>query len=222
MKTIIAAALSFILASCATRKPEPLVVAPTAPPKAVPVAPAAVEVRAGVRDGSVAAERLEVQVDGMRRTAAGLRETMQRAVDEAARLREAKTATEAEIDALWKMLSNSNDHAKNLFDEVERSKATAADLRAKLATAEKSVEDLIRIAANKDAEADGLRLQNADLVKALDSSVRAHETTKRALSKAEGDAALGSYIKAMGWVIVIAAILIAAAKLFMPPFPLKS
>lgn len=218
MKTIIPLLLAIFLASCASR-PEALVVAPSAPPKAVPVAPAAVEVRAGVRDGSAAAQKLEVQVDGMRRTAAGLRENMQRAMDEASRLRAAKTATEAEIDGLWTMLSNSNDHAKNLFEEAERSRATAADLRGKLAAAEKSVEDLIRIASNKDAEAEVLRSQNADLVKALDASSRNHEATKASLRKAERNAALGSWVKSMGWVILIAAILLVAVKsLVRPPF----
>ena len=215
VEALIAACLCLAFTGCGSA-PEPGIVRPTPPPVAAPVAPVAEAVRRDAAASAIVATRLEGQVVGLQRSTANLRDGMQKALDEAARLRDAKAASEAELDALWKMLTDSNEKARNLFAEVEAARASADEQRDLRVAAEQNLISLARAASLRDAENETLRTQNADLVKSLDAAARHQAALTDKLRKAERNAALGTYVKGCVWFLGIAAVILLALKIFKP------
>lgn len=147
MKWLLALAVA-LLASCAS-KPSPSAIAPPAPPRAVQVAPEVSK----LRDQITVADRSVAVID------AGAKEAAKAATaarQEAERLKVQKSASEAELDGLWKQLQTVE--IRNLFLEAETSR-----LAANLTDARDTAAKLQQHAAAKDAEADQLRAGHAHL-----------------------------------------------------------
>ncbi len=109
---------ALLACSCAPRA-IPVSGVPTAPPRAVPAAPAAqAAARSASATGAVSA-KLESRVEDLQQKATGLRKGINAAVTEADRLRQQKTASEKEIDALWQMLAGHEAKVRDLFAEAE-------------------------------------------------------------------------------------------------------
>lgn len=203
-----------VFVSCAPA-PKALVVAPSAVPSAPSVAPVAESVRADVAAGGAVSARLEGQVAGLQKSAANLRDGMEKSLAEVERLRTAKAATEAELDALWKMMADSNERVRNLFAEAEAARASADEQRDLRAKAEKSLMDLARVSSLKDAEVTSLRAQRDDMAAALQASARNQQSLEQRLRSAERNAALGSWVRSMGWTALGAVILISGLYVFL-------
>lgn len=146
-------ALVFVwLTSCAPNRLPPASV-PTPPPRAVPVAPEASKVRESI----AVADRTAVVIDTTAKDAA---RAATEARKEAERLKTQKSAAPAELDRLWQDLQSLE--ARNLFMETQASR-----LVANLTDARNTAAILQQVAAEKDAEADGLRSQNTQLGKTV-------------------------------------------------------
>jgi hypothetical protein len=207
---------ALLVCSCATTAPKPPVARYTAPAAAAPVSPVAESVRADVAATGVVAARLEVQVEGLRKSADTLRTGMTTALAEVDRLRVAKTATATELDSLYTMLANSTVQVRDLFAEAESARETAASQRELRTKAETSLAALARAAAARDAEAASLRLQHADMAALVNDQAQANTALEIKLAKSEKNAALGSYVKGCIWVAAIGFLIFMALKIYKP------
>lgn len=179
----------------------------TVPPRAIPapiqsaaVTPAVDAVRADSAKGREISGRLETQVDALRKSSADLRQDFASATAEAARLKAQKAATEKELDALWILLTGTEQRAKALFDEVEKAKTIADQQKAQRVVAERRLDELAKAAIANDIEKQELRTQRDSLASELAKS----EDLRR---KAEMRAAVGTYLKGCIWFIGISLLL---------------
>ncbi|WAC18938.1 hypothetical protein OVA24_17030 [Luteolibacter sp. SL250] len=195
-----------VLASCAP-KPAPTSVVPPAPPRATAVAPEVGK----LRDHIAEADRMATAIDSGAKEA---RLAATRAREEAERLKDRKTATEAELTRLWQDLQTME--ARNLFLETE-----TARLAANLTDARKTAATLQQHAAAKDAEADQLRAAHthltstvADYATQITASNKAAEAQRTRADKLAGEIRLHRI--ALGICVAIALAWV-AAKLLLPP-----
>lgn len=216
------AALSIVavclMVSCGT-KPHVTPAVVTAPPRALPVSTAAEAVRHDAVATSQVSQRLESQVAGLRQSTATLRERVTAAVDETAKLKAAKGATEAQIARLCDLLTETNQKAVELSAEVEATQKSADEQRTLRFRAEDNLAALMRSAAAKDAECDTLRSQNSDLAKTLDALTKDRDQTSALLAKAEKQAAVGRYLR--NWLIgiVIGVVAYFILRIYLPRIP---
>lgn len=202
--------LALILVGCST--------AP-APPRAIPaplqtaaVSPLADQAKADAAKGGEVSSRLEGKVESLQRTTADLRAGMSLATTEADRLRKQKAATEKELDALWQLLNGTEARAAALFAEVETAKKIADEQKAHRLVAEKRLDELAKAAIARDNETLELRDQRDHLASELDKAGKVHADMLAKLSKAEMKAAVGTYLKGVGWFIGIVIVLVVAVR----------
>lgn len=186
--------------------PRAVPVNPTAPSRSADVSPIVEVVRGDAAKTSVVSARLEGQVANLQKSTATLKDGMAKSLAESARLRDAKMATEAELDGLWKMLTDSNVIARQLFDEAEKARDSAAEQKELRIAAESNLVALTRHSAARDAETAALRQQHQDMSGLVNSMAKEIDAQQASLIKAEKKAAVGSYLR--GGVIVIAIVLV--------------
>lgn len=177
--------LASLFASCA---PKAVVIPPmvriTAPEKAPDVAPALRDARKAAADADKKGDQARASVASVSREATGLREGLQAAVVEADRLRKQKTASEAELDGMWRSLEALT--ARNLFLEAEAAKAADA-LEHEKALRRGAADAMIyaeQLALQKQTEANQLRLQLIDSEAARAASHQASEAMAKAVAAA--------------------------------------
>ena len=188
------------LAACGVKPPMPGLI-PTAPVHAVEVAPAVATVRADAVKSFVVAQRLENQVGELQTSATTLQGALAKSYVEAGRLRDAKSATEKDLDGLYMELGDAKALTQGLVEETATAHATAEEQAVLRVKAEADLEVLEATAAKKDAEAAMLRTQNTDLggvVARLNANV---EGMAKARDAAMKEAAVGGYLK--GWVLAL-------------------
>lgn len=206
MKPLLFILCALVAASCAPKAPltPPL---PTAPPKAILVAPLASKVRESI----ATADRTAAVID------AGAKEASKAATKaraEAERLKIQKTATEGELTKLWQSLQAVE--SRNLFleSQVTRLTTNLADARGAAATLQEH-------AAKKDQEAEAAQAQLADVkVTATYHAGQAKATWEESLKqRTRADKLAGEillYRIALG---ICAALLVSwvAIRFFLPP-----
>lgn len=202
---------------------------PDVPPRAIPapiqsaaVTPAVDAVKADSAKSREISGKLEQQVETLRKNSIDLQHGFAAATSEAARLKAQKSASEKELDALWDILNGTEARAKALFAEVEKAKAFADEQRDFRVLAERRLDELAKAALARDTETLELRKQRDFLA---DENARAGKVIERMradLSKAEMKAAVGTYLKGVGWFIAVCLLLLAAlwvALKTFKPFP---
>lgn len=194
-----------ILASCATRPPPTHF---TAPKPAVDVSQSAAAVRANAVAGFVVSQRLENQVESLTVKTATLQDSLAKSFIEATKLKDQKTATEAELDSLYESMLAGQTQVLALVDEAQAAKVTAVEQAVLRAKAEGDLERLTADAAARDAETATLRLQNADMEKLISAQQAAVDRSQARMEKAEKAAAVGNYLK---WVIGISVLVVFVA-----------
>jgi chromosome segregation ATPase len=137
---------------------------------------------------------------------------MSAATAEADRLRKQKAANEKELDGLWQLLTASDEHAKRLFAEVEEAKAAAEAQRQQRQVAEVRLNELAQAAIARDTETLELRDQRDHFASELAQAAKVRADLSDQLRKAEMRAAVGSYLKGVGWFIGIVIVLVIAVK----------
>lgn len=157
-----------------------------------------------------AASKLESKVDDLRLTTTALRAGMTAATAEAERLRDQKTASEKELQGLWELLTASDQHAKQLFAEVEKAKTIADQQKSFRLLAERNLDELAKAAIARDTETVELRAQRDQLSKDLGTAQLAYEQQAGKLATAEKRAAVGTYLKGCVWVLGISLLIIVA------------
>lgn len=202
---------STVFASCARDTPVPPRAIP-APVQSAAVSPAVDSVKADAAKTAEVSGRLEARVESLQRVTADLRTGMTSAAAEADRLRKQKAASEKELDALWKMLTNEEARAAALFAEVETAKKIADEQKAHRAIAEKRLDELAKAAIARDTETLELRAQRDHLSDELDKAGKVHADMLAKLSKAEMKAAVGSYLKGVVWFLGIVIVLVVAVR----------
>lgn len=183
---------------------------PPPPPKPIetaPVTPTVEAVKAQVAVQRATSEKLEGKVETLARTTGELRTGLAAATAEAARLRDAKTATESELDGIWRMLQAEQNRAAEMFAAADESRKLADDQRKQRIEAEKRLADLTTAAALRDSETANLRKAVEQMAKQIEAARDAEATMQASLAKAERKAAVGSYLKGIVWFLGIAAFL---------------
>lgn len=221
MKLYLLAVITAAVASCAPNA-SPVTAVPTAPAITAAVSPSVELARQAQASASIVSDRLETQVAILKGATTEIRDGMANAVAEADRLRKQKSATEAELEGLWKSLTELN--TRNLFLEAEAEKAVtlADEQRVLRMKAETGMINLTQVAADRDAETIALRSQHADMSATIATMQGVIDKQSSDLTKARESAAVGGYLRT--WVAILAAalILISAAfvylKFFSPPF----
>jgi chromosome segregation ATPase len=165
------------------------------PPEAAAVTPLVDQVQADTTAARETAAKLENKVDDLHRATATLRAGITTATAESDRLRKQKAATEAELDGLWRMLTNEQAGAAALFREVESSKALAEQHRLQRMVAEKRIEELAKAAAAGDAERFALRQNHDAMASQIEAARKTEAELSAKLAKAEKGAAVASFIK---------------------------
>ena len=183
-----------ILAGCSSTVPPVAVIAPP-PAVAAQVSPAVAVARQEASKAGAVAARLEDQIGVMKISAAGMEQGMEAALIEVTRLREAKTATEKELDGLWAMFTKENERAKAMFLEVEKANTTALEHREARLIAEKRIDDLVKIAADKDNEAAALREESTALRIAVEAAAAYRAKQDKQILDLQADAVLGKQLK---------------------------
>lgn len=218
LRALLLALGSVALASCARDTPVPPRAIP-APVQSAAVSPAVDGVKADAAKTAEVSGRLEAKVESLQRATADLRTGMTAATAEADRLRKQKIASEKELDALWKMLTNEEARAAALFAEVEKAKEIADQQKAHRAIAEKRLDELAKAAIARDTETLELRAQRDHLSGELDKAGQVHADMLAKLSKAEMKAAVGSYLKGIVWFLgslIVLVVVVKAAAFFKP------
>lgn len=134
----------------------------TAAERAPDVSPALKEARKAAAAADERSDEARDRVASVSREASGLREGLQAAAVEADRLRKQKTASEAELEGMWRSLEALT--VRNLFLEAEAAKAEEA-LKHEKALRRGAADAMIhaeQLALQKQGEADQLRQQLAD------------------------------------------------------------
>lgn len=193
MRNLMTALLAFVLASCATA-PKTAPALPR-PAEAAPVAPLVDRAQADAAAARETSAKLEGKVETLHRDAATLKTGIMAATAEADRLRKQKAATEAELDGLWRMLTNEQERAAALFREVETSKTLAEQHRQQRILAEKRLEELAKAATAADAEAATLRQQHDAMARQIEAARKTEAELSAKLAKAEKGAAVARFIK---------------------------
>jgi len=205
---ILTACTAWLAPSCAPT-PKAIVVAPP-PQTSAPVAPLVVQAKQEAAAARETAHKLETKVDAMVVTTAALRTGLQAATSEADRLRNQKTATEKELDALWRMLTAEQDRAAEMFNQVEASKALTIEATRQRLVAERGMDALAIAATASDIEKANLRAQNASQAEQIAQAAANEKILSDKLRKAETRAAVGSYLKGIVWFLGIAGVLCTA------------
>lgn len=192
-----------LLASCATQ-PTGL---PTPPPKAKPVAPQVSRVRDSVATVDKVATVIESNAKEASQAATAARK-------EAERLKDQQRASAAELEGLWKSLQSVE--ARNLFleNETQRLSRHLTELGGLTSALEQA-------AAAKDAEADQLRAQAAQLTETAIAQVKASKAAEKEaqVQRTRADKLAGEIriyrVVAIGAGVLV--LLLIAAKFFLPP-----
>lgn len=209
MRTILATiALAAILAGCG---PQPVNTtnAPLARPVAVaPIAPVAAKAVADANQATRAASDLTKQVSEATRNAEALKLGMGKAIEEADRLRRQKTASEQELDLLWSMLTEERDRTVTLWTDLGNAKTAAERHLIALQEAETRLGIMADQAVKADEELTTLRRDHDQMSNQIKQAMATEKTLQAALSKAEGDAALGKLFKT-GFIVALTLLVIA-------------
>lgn len=194
------------LTSCATKQATSTLLPPP-PPRAVAVAPEASRLHEQITTADHTAANIATGAAKARQAATAARQ-------EVARLKQNKTATEAELTKLWQDLQTVE--TRNLFLETETSR-----LSSNLTEARKTATTLQQYASAKDTEADQLRAGNDHLTHTVGSFSKQLAAANKATDdhRSHADRLLGEirlYRITLG---ITAAIIIAwiSLKLFLPP-----
>ena len=183
-----------ILAGCTpTVQPASFIAPP--PAVAAQVSPAVAIARQEASKAGAVAARLETQVESLQVATSDLRDGMDVALAEAARLATAKVATEKELDGLWSMLTKETERTKALFAAVEQANASALEHREARLIAEKRIDDLVKIAADKDNEATALREESTALRTAVEAAAAYRAKQDKQILALQADAVLGKQLK---------------------------
>lgn len=186
MKAILILCAALLAASCAPNTPAPGgFVKAIIPEKAPDASPVVAEAKKAAAEADTQTEVARVHVTTVTREAATLRQGLEAATAEADRLRLQKSASEAELDGMWRSLQALT--ARNLFLEEEAAKAAQSlayekQLRKAANETFTRAEGMIR---QKESEAAALRLQLID----SEASREAIHTTAASLSKAAASSA---------------------------------
>lgn len=172
---VLIAALLLGMVCCAPPVAVPRPIVPTPPSQSASISPAVETARLASGKTAAASERLERQVDALKKSATDLQDGMADAVLEADRLRKKKSATEAELESLWQQLTKLQQ--RNLFLEIEVDTAVqyAIEQKALRTVSESRVTALTQLAADRDAEVTALRSQHADMAKTIQDQAAAYD-----------------------------------------------
>ena len=209
--------LCSLIAACAPKMVSHPVIAPP-PPKSAAITPVADTVRKNFSANAVVAAKLEGQVEGLRKSTDQLKADLDKAVDESARLKVAKTASEAELAGLYDTLKGVDEKVAVFQTEAIAAESTAAHERALRQASEENVAALMTAAADKDASDKALAGENAGLRSALDLRGKDLDTMQAKLEAAKEDAGIGRLMKRLAWTLVISMILIVIAKMFLSKY----
>lgn len=175
MKNILVLLIAVAAGACA---PKAVIVEPfvrqTVPEKTPDASPALRDAQRAAADADAKADAARDQVGNVSREAKTLREGLQAAVVEADRLRKQKSASEAELDGMWRSLEALT--VRNLFLEAEAAKAADSLMHEK--ALRRGASDALRAAevavVKKEGEATELRLQLIDSESMREASHAAH------------------------------------------------
>lgn len=216
MRTILALAVfALCLTSCATKPP-----VATTPPRArpvpvAPIAPVAAKAVADANQATRAASDLTNQVSAATRNAEALKLGMSKAIQEADRLRRQKTASEQELDLLWSMLTEERERTVTLWTDLGKAQTVAERHLAALQQAETHLGILANQAVKADEELTTLRRDHDQMTSQINQAIATEQSLRGALTKAEGDAALGKLFKTGFITALVLLVLAGAAFLFM-------
>jgi len=203
------------LSSCAPQPVPRAIIAPV-PIATASTAPALAAARTQQSATAAVSAKLETQVNTLRQSASDLQDGMADAVLEADRLRQQKSATEAELNNLWQKLTDLN--TRNLFLESETEAAVqfATEQKSLRDQAETGMAQLTEITADQEAELTAYRSQYETLSTAYATAEQARAALEESLQAAEKSAAIGDYLRRwlFGLVALIAAYFV--IKLAMP------
>jgi chromosome segregation ATPase len=190
------------LFQCAPQ-PATRAIVPTLPNQSQKVVPAVDTARAATAKTAVVSDRLERQVESLKKTATELNDGMADAVLEADRLRKQKSATEAELQGLWEKLNAVKE--RNMFLELQADEAVAFANEQKTlrVEAEASLAEVSRLAAERDAEVVSLRLQHGDMAKMIEAANAETAKLRADLNKANAEAGIGKFVKGLIWTTLI-------------------
>lgn len=178
------------LASCA---PKAVPVTDYRPQAAVQpvaaVAPSAAIARDATAKADTASAITADRIDTVSKQSASLRDGLSQAIAEADRLRQQKSATEAELEATWQSLNALGNRARDLFQEAEAAKLAAKEEKALREYANLRFQQMEMLAQQKDIENSGLKLQITDAETgskvAHDSSIQATERAAKESARAD-------------------------------------
>ena len=182
------------LFSCAPTPP-PRAIIPSAPPRTAPAAPVIAAAATTQSATAAVSAKLESQVNLLRQSASDLQDGMAEAVLEADRLRQQKSATEADLQGLWQKLTALQ--TRNLFLETEAETAVtyATEQKERRAAAEQAVTDLTALTTAQEAELSRYRQQYETLTTAYQASEQARAKAETARAAADKQAAIGNYLR---------------------------
>lgn len=163
-------------------------------PKAIPTA-RIVPVPQSVARVAPRAAVVHSKVEAAAVTSADLRTGIQRAMEEADRLRKQKTASEAELTNMWSILTKEKEAAANLFNQLESARGEAAKLAAD--------------AVFKDVEVDQLRIANQTLSNQVEQATKNEQIHQKKTEKLSKKAAVYDFFRT--WVLWILAIVLVGA-----------
>jgi len=166
---------------------------PTAPPRSASVLPVVQAARVHQAATAAVSASLEGQVATLRQSASQLRDGMADAVLEADRLRQQKSASQAELNGLWSKLAALD--ARNLFLETEKADSLASQHRILRAQQQVALEEVASVAASSDAELSMLRLQHADMADTIRVQAVAADRQAAQLVASEKRAAVGEFLR---------------------------
>ncbi len=204
-----------LLASCAAPLP-PVAVPVPAPRPTAAVAPLVATVRQDAAKTAAVAAKLEGQVGSLRELSGSLSDGLNTAMAEVEKLRIAKTATETELESVWQLLTASNTQARNLFAEVEKTKALADEHQDARRMADERLVELATAAVARDAETLALRDQRDHYAAELAKAGIVHASLLEKLAKEKSKAAVGTYLKGIAAFLILIAVAIVALKIFKP------
>ncbi|MEI6177494.1 MAG: hypothetical protein WCS43_11430 [Verrucomicrobiota bacterium] len=214
MKSLILLA-AFALGACAPaiKSTMPIV---TAPPARVEIAPHVQTVWQASKDSGVVSAKLEGQVATLQKTVATVQDGMKGAIEEADKLRAAKTATEAQLSDLYAIVMRAGEQVNQMAADLAEAQTIAKEQEKLRIDVDSKLTALVADSAAKDAEMQTVRSQLNDAGATLSMVAKERDALQAKLTKQEGSAALGRFVKWTVGIIVAGLLFIVTLKFLFP------
>jgi chromosome segregation ATPase len=188
----------------------------TAPPARVDIAPQVKTVWQAAKDSGTVSAKLEGQVATLQRTVATVQDGMRDAIAEADKLRAAKTATEAQLTDLYALVMKAGEQVNKMAADLAKAQTIAKEQETLRADVDAKLTALLADSAAKDAEMQTVRSQLNDAGATLSMVAKERDALQAKVTKQEGSAALGRFVKWMIGLLIAGVLAIIALKFLFP------